>query len=162
MSLFGPGNALLALRATPEWWVPVCFYDDIQKLPATGGFFVPASGPEFVPGAGQEMNAVYVFEHDQHAHEFLDAFHEAHKGNPKLQATWSHMKVIGLTPDRVINSILRHGLVPVQVRREWAPAMFQLYREGHVKSQGRHGPAFQFAVDHALEDAARIERERRV
>jgi len=154
-----------ALKDVPIWWTAMCQYDDLQALPASGAFFLPASGPEPVYLGAQgvrDVNAVYVFEYDQHAHEFLDVFHEVHKDDPKLQTTWKFMKVVGLTPDQVINSVLRHGLVPVQVRREWAPAMFKLYREGHVKSQGRHGPAFQFAVDHALEDAARIERERRV
>jgi len=164
MSLFDPGSALTALAAVRTWWVAFCQYDDMQALPASGGYFLPASGTEILStGKGTiELSAVFIFEYDQHAHEFLDVFHEVHKDDPKLQTTWKFMKVMGLRPEQVVGSLLRHGLVPVQVRREWAPAMFRLYRDGHVKSAGRHGPALQFAVDHALEDAARIERERRV
>lgn len=153
--------AVRALQAVPTWWVGFCQYEDVQRLPASGGFFLPASGTELVRVGRRaiEMTAVYVFEVDQHAHEFLDAFHEAHKDEVRLQATWKFMKVMGLRPEQVINALLRHGLVPVQVRRDWAPAMFKLYREGHHGAMGsRHGQALQFAVDKALEDYARIER----
>ena len=153
--------ATLALRRVNPWWVCMAMYADMQGLPATGGMFIPACGSDPVqPGrivSAQSITAVYVFEVDQHAHEFMEAFREAHPDAPVL---WDHMKVVGITPGQAVNSLLRNGLVPVQVRREWAPEMFRLYRDGHAKLQSeRHGPAFKFAVDHSLEDYARIERE---
>lgn len=153
--------ALLALRAVDPWWVPVTPYEDVQEHPAIGGLFLPACGNQPLGrnliASPQSISGVYVFERDQHAHEFIDAFREAHPDAPVL---WDHVKVVGFHPQQVVSALLRHGLVPVQVRREWAPAMFKLYRDGHVRLLSeKHGPAFKFAVDHALEDYTRIERE---
>ena len=162
MSILVPGSGAEALAAVPVWWTAVSMYEDLQALPATGAFFIPAAAdgldPLLVKG---KVSYVFIFEVDRHAHEFLDAFHEVNKENPKLQAVWKHCKVIGLRPGQVVNVMIKHRLVPVQVRRDWAPALFKRYRDGHVKSQALHGPAIQFAVDQALEDYARIGREKR-
>ena len=164
MSILVPdGSALVALSKVRSWWAPFCDYNEIQALPASGAFWVPAAPAQIEPLTEQKTEFVFIFEDSQHAHEFLEAFHEVHRDDPKLQATWPHYKVIPLSPQQVVGALIGHGLTPIQVRRDWAPEMFRLYRDGHHGASGsRHGPAVQFAVDHALEDAARIERERRV
>lgn len=146
-----------ALKAGHGWWVAFMLYEDVQEMPATGGHVLPATGKEPLRTGAFTVAGTYIFLDKAHCEEWIATFKECH---PDVVLLWEHIKPLPLRWDQVEPVLLKFGIVPVQVRG-WAPELFKRYREGHAGMLGdKHGPAWQFAVSQAIDDAAQMARRR--